>query len=88
MQRAWVDYQRTLLRYRPRPYPGKLSLLLSEQYAGRKVGRSWDRLVRHGVEVHRTHGDHDSYIRAHARTTAGILAACLEGARREADRTR
>jgi amino acid adenylation domain-containing protein len=81
---AWVEYQRTLLRYRARPYRGRMALLLSEQYAAKGVGREWARLVEGGLDVYRAPGDHDSYIRLHARATAGILAGCLDRARARA----
>jgi surfactin synthase thioesterase subunit len=57
-----------------------MALLLSDQYAARNVDREWQRLVRGGVDVQRVPGDHDSYIRQHARETAAILAACLDDA--------
>jgi amino acid adenylation domain-containing protein len=79
--RRWVDYQRTLLRYRLLPYPRQMVLLLSEHYAASNIARAWERWVRGGVEVQRAPGDHDSYIREHARQTAGILAASLDRAR-------
>ena len=78
---AWVAYQRTLLRYRARPYRGRMALLLSEQYAVKEVGREWEPLVAGGADVHRVPGDHDSYLRQHARATAGILADCLDRVR-------
>jgi acyl carrier protein len=84
IEQAWVEYQRTLLRYRARPYRGRMALLLSEPYAAKEVGREWARLVEGGTDVHRVPGDHDSYIRQHARETAGILAGCLDRARGQA----
>ncbi len=78
----WVAYQRTLLAYRARPYSGRVALLLSEQYDGRGVAQEWQRLVV-GLEVHRAPGNHDSYIRGHARATATILEACLAQVSRE-----
>jgi thioesterase domain-containing protein len=76
----WAAYQRKLLRHRPRPYAGTLTLLLSAEYAGKRVDRDWAALVD-GVEVHLTPGDHHTYIREHAPETAAILAACLDRAR-------
>jgi hypothetical protein len=61
-----------------------MALLLSEPYAAKEVGREWARLVEGGTDVHRVPGDHDSYIRQHARETAGILAGCLDRARGQA----
>jgi amino acid adenylation domain-containing protein len=77
---AWVKYQRTLLRYRPRPYQGRMALILSDQYAGKHVDRSWEDLVPGGIDVQRAVGDHDSYVRQHAKLTADILEACLDRA--------
>lgn len=81
IENAWIAYQRTLLRYRPAPYGGRMALILSEQYANRDVAGEWRRLVAGGVDVRGAPGDHDSYIRQRAPETAKILEACLAEAR-------
>ena len=75
-----ATYARTRYRYRPRHYPEKLTLLLSEDLA--RVGRSlgWEEVVGGGIEVHRLRGNHVTYIRRYVDSTAEILRACLEQA--------
>ncbi len=53
-----ATYARARYRYRPSHYPGKLTLLLSEDLA--RVGRSlgWEEVVGGGIEVHRLRGNH------------------------------
>ncbi len=75
-----ATYARARYRYQPTRYPGKLTLLVSEDLA--KVGRNlgWDELVGGGIEVHRLRGNHITYIRRHVDRTAEMLRACLERA--------
>ena len=75
-----ATYARARYRYRPSHYPGKLTLLLSEDLA--RVGRSlgWEEVVGGGIEVHRLRGNHVTYIRRYVDSTAETLRGCLEQA--------
>jgi thioesterase domain-containing protein len=73
----WVCYQKMLMRYRPKPYSGKLHLILNQQYAEKKIDESWRPFARDGVTTTIVTGDHTSYIRDHAQPTAAIIAGLL-----------
>jgi amino acid adenylation domain-containing protein len=77
---ATFHYFRTLIRYRPKPYPGRLVLLLSEDVyqSGRALG--WRVWVAGGLEIHALPGDHHTYIREHVASAAAQLRACLRQA--------
>ncbi|HEY9776257.1 MAG TPA: AMP-binding protein [Planktothrix sp.] len=75
----WLQYKKPLLRYRPRRYRGRVTLLLSEEYARAQVQDSWKALS--DIELVRLIGDHYGYIREHALANAGALSALLHGAR-------
>lgn len=72
------SYSQTVHRYRPRSYPGKLTLLVSEELARVSPALGWDDLVLGGVEPHRVRGHHISYLRADVANTAQVLRECLE----------
>jgi amino acid adenylation domain-containing protein len=74
------SYSQTIHRYRPRPYRGKLTLLVSEELARVSPTLGWDDLVLGGVEPHRLPGHHVSYIRGDVSSTARMLRACLDRA--------
>ena len=80
IDRVRVAYRNTLRRYRPRPYDGKVILLLSDSVPD-SVASTWAGLTRGGPETHRIIGDHASYIRDHAVTTGTVLGGCLTRAR-------
>ena len=71
-------YIRACMRYRPRPYPGRITLLASETNVRRGIARAWERLAAGGVTIHSAPGNHDNYSRTHAAETAERLRACLE----------
>jgi thioesterase domain-containing protein len=80
LQLVDFHYFKTLIRYRPKPYSGRLTLLLSEDiYAyGRAFG--WRRWVDGGLEIRRLPGNHFSYIREHVATAAAQILICLQQA--------
>jgi thioesterase domain-containing protein len=71
-------YARARYRYRPQPYPGRLTLLVSEDLAGSSPDLGWKALVRGGIEIHRVRGHHVSYLRGHVEGAARTLRQCLE----------
>ena len=81
---SWVEYvySRTVLRYRPPTYAGRITLLLSTDFGpASDLPEEWGALAQGGVEVHRLEGDHKAYVRDHAATTGRVLGECLVRAR-------
>src|SRR5262249_15458676 len=60
------SYSRAIYRYRPKVYPGKMTLLVDEESHTDRFALDWQDLVTGGVEVHVLPGDHYTYIRDHA----------------------
>jgi len=89
LKEMWHDevlrtgYVRTLYRYRPRRYPGRITMLVNEVDARRHPDFGWRRLAAGGLTIYTVPGDHYSYIRDHARHTAERLRDCLEKATTE-----
>jgi amino acid adenylation domain-containing protein len=71
-------YMRACMRYRPRGYPGRLTLLASDANLRRGIVRAWQRLAAGGVTIRRAPGNHETYARKHAEQTAEQLRICLE----------
>ncbi len=77
---------KAMWEFRPRPFPGKVTLLASEeQPEGIDVARDpclgWGAYAQGGVEVHRIPGRHLDIIREpHVRVLAGRLRECLDRA--------
>ena len=74
-------YLRRILRYRPRPYDGKLTFIACENREVDDAARVWRDLAAGGLDVHYVPGDHYSHLRDHAATTAACLDDCLRNAR-------
>jgi len=85
IRRVRAHYRATLRRYRPQPYPGRITLLLSEDHYQADPTGGWQDLAAGGLDVHKVPGDHDSYIGTHVQTTARQLSACLSDAHRMID---
>ncbi|HTN72708.1 MAG TPA: amino acid adenylation domain-containing protein, partial [Methylomirabilota bacterium] len=73
-------YMETLRRYRPRPYGGRMSLLVNENSYQRDPALGWAHGTAIGIEIHKLPGDHTSYIREHVQVAAKQLRECLEKA--------
>lgn len=76
-------YVRTLLRYHPKPYAGRLVLLVSEDHYANDPAMGWSDFASGGLEIHHIPGSRHSYLGDHVRTTARQLRACLDQARME-----
>jgi len=83
MESIQRGYGRTLYRYRPRPYEGRVSLVVNEEAYRNDPTLGWADLVLGGIEVYQARGDHETYIRDHVQAVAGQLRECLEKAQRE-----
>ena len=69
----------TNFAYRPKPYPGKLTLIVSQELLRRGCHEPWKRLGGE-VETHAVPGDHVSRITTHAEDSARVLRTCLDQA--------
>jgi thioesterase domain-containing protein len=78
-------YRKTLYRYRPRPYPGPMTMIVNSDWYDSARTLGWERFVREGLQVHKVPGNHLSYIREDVQTTAQRLLQCLANA--QADQT-
>jgi len=77
-------YLRTLMRYRPKPYSGRMVLLATGANYEKNSTLGWETLVTGGMKVYRLSGDHSSYLGKHVHATAQQLKACLDEAQTEA----
>ncbi len=67
---------RALLRYRPQPYPGPLTIFSAEGRAAPELQAAWSALAQGGVELHRVAGDHYTMLRPPL--VAGLAARLRE----------
>jgi amino acid adenylation domain-containing protein len=73
-------YLRHILRYKPRPYPGPVTLIMCEKPTRREPGRVWHDLAGGGLEILHVPGDHFTHLREHVQATAARIGACLDAA--------
>jgi amino acid adenylation domain-containing protein len=78
--RIGQKYLLHILRYKPRPYPGPVTLILSREHNRREPDRVWRDLAGGGLEVLYVPGDHFTHLREHVQITAARIGACLEAA--------
>lgn len=77
MQRGRINYQRTLYKYRPKPYPGHIHLLVSEgmmKFTGPEI---WSKLAKGGIKLVQTRGNHRTHISEYANHAAKALKVCF-----------
>jgi thioesterase domain-containing protein len=75
---------RALLRYRPEPYPGPLTILSAEGRSEADLLAAWSALASGGIELHGVAGDHYTMLRPPLVTAlADRLRDCLLAARPE-----
>lgn len=68
-------YKRALLRFRPDPFGGTITLAVSD--SRKDAVRDWTRWAASRIDVLRMPGDHHSAIRAHAPETARLILGHL-----------
>ena len=78
-KRDW-HYFRTVTRYEPRPYPGAVALLVSEEQHARNPTLGWQEWVAGGLQVYPLTGNHHSYIREYVAGAASRLKELLNRA--------
>jgi amino acid adenylation domain-containing protein len=70
-------------RYRPRPYDGRVTLVVNEEWYewhrrhDSEPTLGWARLAAGGVEVHKIPGNHLTYITQNIHVVAEVLEKCL-----------
>jgi amino acid adenylation domain-containing protein len=75
---VWIRFANCTMRYRPKPYAGKVHMILSEQGAGSDLGAGWGRKAKGGIAVMSVQGDHEAYIRAHIDTAGKAFRRAME----------
>jgi amino acid adenylation domain-containing protein len=80
---ARKNYWFAVNRYQPRPYDGRVTLIVNEQWYNRNPSLGGNGLATAGVEIHRIPGDHTTYITEHIDIVARQLRECLEKAQGE-----
>ena len=79
------SYSRAIYSYRPQVYPGKVTLLVHDEFRrdDSRATLGWKSFVTGGLELHRLPGSHLTYIRDHVQTAADRIRACIERAEAE-----
>ncbi|MFL5282065.1 MAG: non-ribosomal peptide synthetase [Rhodopila sp.] len=70
-------YRRGLMAYRPRRYPGPVTLIASARSVEVGAANTWRRWAGGGLTVHEVPGDHDSYLREYVGATLDRLSESL-----------
>lgn len=89
LKKMWHDevlrtgYVRTLFRYRPKRYRGRITILVNEVDARKSPDTGWQRLAAGGLTIHTVPGNHFSYIRDHSRDAAETMRECLDKAMKD-----
>jgi thioesterase domain-containing protein len=83
--RMSIDYLRTTYRYRVKKYPGRITLILSEEMYDLEGSMGWKGVATGGLEVYRTPGNHLTRYEIHSKELALRLLDCLERAQVEGD---
>ena len=78
LRREAIDNYLTIIgEYQPQPYPGKITLIVSENRISKPLAMNWQHLALGGASVFEVPGDHNSYMGEFVETTAVQLKACI-----------
>jgi amino acid adenylation domain-containing protein len=77
---AEANYVERTLRYRPRRYPGLVTLIVSAGNERQGLGKPWRALAGGGLAVRVVPGDHETYLREAPHLAARIVEDCLDEA--------
>jgi len=72
-------------RTQPRPYPGRIVLVVNEEWSHRHPSLGWDEIAGEGVEVHVVPGTHRVYRDGQIAPIVPIVRACLDRTHRGED---
>jgi amino acid adenylation domain-containing protein len=79
-QLAKEAYCLAVMRYRLRPYDGRITLLVNEEWYRSDPNLRWADLANGGVELRTIPGNHLTYITEHIQVLARELKECLDRA--------
>lgn len=71
-------YPKTMLRYRPKPYPGKLTLIINMEENRPDSTLGWRKVAAGGLELHFVPGNHVTRMTEHAEVTGTQVRSCLK----------
>ena len=75
-----MSYRRLMYRYRPKRYPGRITLIVNEQQYRTAKEMGWKASSTGGLAIHKTTGDHVTMLTRHSRELAQVLLKCLDDA--------
>ncbi len=78
-----MNYPAVTRRYRPKPYPGKLTLLVNEEMAKLVPYLAWQDLPMGGVDTHVVPGDHKTRLTKYGKVTADLILSMIDKAQME-----
>ena len=67
-----------ILNYEPRPFNGKLSILLAEREFEAGLAHAWENVAINGLVSHRIPGTHGSYLRESVGIVSNIVREIAE----------
>ena len=78
VRHSMMDYARTMYRYRPKKYPGRITLIVNEkQYRFNKT-MGWSGIAAGGLEIYSTPGEHGTRYLHHGKEIAEQLRECID----------
>lgn len=80
------SYPRILFKYRPKPFPGKITLLVNRLAHSKDPTLGWEDLAESGLEVYPVPGDHVTRLTVYGQAAARQLRACLDQAQAECEK--
>jgi hypothetical protein len=75
---VWISFANKTMRYRLKPYAGKLHLILSESNARGNLSAARGGMAGGGIAVTVVPGDHEAYIRAHIDTAGEAFSLAMK----------
>jgi hypothetical protein len=72
-KQAVVGYRHHWFRYCAPPFPGKITLLVNEEWHGKNPTLGWENVKTGGVVVHKIPGNHHTYITTYIELVAEKL---------------
>jgi len=72
-------YSQVLAGYKPTKYPGKLTLIVNEEFQKHMPDAGWTPFAE-SLEIHVSPGDHVTRLSENAKPVADLLVACIERA--------
>jgi endonuclease I len=80
-RRASHTYHLAVRIYQPRPYSGRIAVIVNEEWYKADPTLGWAASAR--LEIYSIPGNHNTYLRNHIPMVADVLRTCLEKFERE-----